>query len=279
MTETLPSEGHFEELAPRWTGALAQDLDGPHLFAVVTWGAAATTWLAKALNSHPEVLCFHHCNNEFLKLEPRVRADGIEYAAIIRTAAGADYPCVGDVHGFYRWEIDPLRQAFGDAFSSVVLVREPIARIRTQLAHLNTWDNKNDPVYRQGIAEYIEPIIESAGVDLPDDDFDRTLFVHVANLLNSVVEEDGIGPFYKAEEVTSDPNVFGGLVAYVSGGRIKPELAWAESALRIPRINIHRNKIGDLSEWQEDVLRKVVSPRAWELYEAIGYERPSFVRA
>jgi hypothetical protein len=32
------------------------------LFAVVSWGCAATKWLAKVLNSHPEILCFHAGN-------------------------------------------------------------------------------------------------------------------------------------------------------------------------------------------------------------------------
>ena len=30
------------------------------LFAVVSWGCAATRWLAKVLNCHPEILCLHH---------------------------------------------------------------------------------------------------------------------------------------------------------------------------------------------------------------------------
>ena len=32
----------------------------------------------------------------------------------------------------------------------------------------------------------------------------------------------------------------------------------------------------ELNDWQIDVIRKVVDPRAWEMYEALGYARPEF---
>jgi hypothetical protein len=34
----------------------------PQQFAVVSWGCAATSWLARVLNGHPDIYCVHAAN-------------------------------------------------------------------------------------------------------------------------------------------------------------------------------------------------------------------------
>src|SRR5436305_15337620 len=43
-------------------GHLQRDAEGalPDLFAVISWGCSATTWVAPTLNSHPDVFCLHN---------------------------------------------------------------------------------------------------------------------------------------------------------------------------------------------------------------------------
>ena len=33
----------------------------------------------------------------------------------------------------------------------------------------------------------------------------------------------------------------------------------------------------EFDDWQIEVIRRVVDPRAWEVYESLGYARPEFV--
>ena len=35
----------------------------PPVFAVISWGYAATGWLSKVLDGHPEILCVHGLNH------------------------------------------------------------------------------------------------------------------------------------------------------------------------------------------------------------------------
>ena len=51
------------------------------LFAVVSWGAAATMWLAKTLNAHPEMLCLHAGTDTIIGLNTAVYYLGIALTA------------------------------------------------------------------------------------------------------------------------------------------------------------------------------------------------------
>src|SRR5439155_15976450 len=122
---------------------------------------------------------------------------------------------------FSRYEIEALKDTFGAGFSAGVLVREPLPRLMSQLAHYQTFTNRH-----LMDVSYIDPIIADARLVLPDDDPDTKLFVHAVNMLNSIVDENGVGTIYKMEEVTRDPDVFCGLVEHVSGRRIEPDREW-----------------------------------------------------
>lgn len=262
------------EVRTRWGAEQTQRAAGaPHLFAVVTWGAAATTWLAKALNSHSEVLCFHHCNVEFLKFNPRVVVDGVDYVAMI-LAAGEGYQAVGDVHGLTRRDIPVLRSTFGDRLSTAVVVREPIARLRTTLAHFERSGTAHDERYRASVADYIDGVIDAAGITLPGEDFEHKLFVHAVNMLNAIVDERHLGPVYRAEDVTGDHSVFVDLVGHLSGGRVAPHPAWVERTLAMRPVNTHDPRDLRLEPWQTDVLESVVTSEAWDAYAELGYPPP-----
>jgi hypothetical protein len=211
----------------------------PHLFAIVSWGAAATTWLAKSLNTHPEIFCFHAANVPLLKFEPGFRLDGVRYAALILRAAEG-YKVGGDVHGFPRRDIPELKKTFGDGFSSAVLVRDLMARLRTQLALFNRPRNRNEPRFVEPIVAYIGGVAAATGVDLPDGDLDAIFFLHAVNLLNAVTEEREVGPIYRNEYVTTRPEALTGLVEHLGGGRMEADRRWVEETLALRRVKHER---------------------------------------
>jgi hypothetical protein len=243
-----------------------------HLFAVVSWGAAATTWLAKSLNTHPEIMCLHAANIPLLKFEPGFRLEGIQYAAFILRAADG-YKVGGDVHGFPRWDIPVLKESFGEGFSSAVLVRDPIARLRSQLAFFKRPANRGEAHFVEPIRAYIGDVAAAAGVEVELADIDAILFLHAANMLNAVTDEQDIGPLYRTEDVTTQPQVFAELVEHLGGGRIEADGRWVDETLALHPVNTNPPAPLELSDWQRDALSKVVSPKAWELYEELGYRR------
>lgn len=266
----VPGEPNLPSaIRAKWPRAYAPGFapDRPHVFAVVTWGAAATTWLAKALGAHPHIFCVHACNVPLGTYKPAIQLDGVDYAAFVLEAASG-YEVAGDVHGFSRYDIETLKATFGTGFSAAVLVREPLRRLASQLAHYAAFDNA-----AHMDIQYIDSVIEETGLTLPDDEPSTKLFVHAVNMLNSIVDEQPVGPIYKMEDVTRDAAVFRELVRCLSGGRIEPDSEWIATTLSLGRVNEHRRrKEPDLTDWQVRVVRRLVWPRAWEIYEELGYE-------
>ena len=127
--------------------------------------------------------------------------------------------------------------------------------------------------------DYLEPIFARTGIAVAPDDYQSRLFVHAANMLNAVLDEQAVGKIYRSEDLTSNSNVLGDFVEEITRGKVSPSLEWLESAIRTEKVNVHagRRPRRELDDWQIDVIGKVVDPRAWEVYESLGYSRPEFV--
>ena len=98
-------------------------ISAPQLFSVVSWGCAATQWLHKVLNAHPEIFCLHALNITLLKtdtLKLGKKMDGLEYFQVIAKLAYA-YKAVGNIHGLSCHHVPELRRVLGDKFNAVAL--------------------------------------------------------------------------------------------------------------------------------------------------------------
>ncbi len=244
---------------------------GPwHLFAVSSWGFAATTWVSKVLNDHPEIFCVHGFNIVLRQeCEPGLDFGGLDYASLIAGLASG-YRYMGDVHGFAPSEIEQLAETFGDNFSSVVLVREPIERLRSYLAF---WATR--PQLRPSVAS-VDELAAVRGLDPPADD-DARFLIHAANMLNRIGIEQRLGPIFRMEDVTTDADALSSLVAAVTGGKARPNPQWVAAALATGPRRTAPGPKPDLSEAQLEIVARTVLPENWEHYEELGYPRPSSV--
>lgn len=261
-----------EDLGPSERYALSRR--GPmRVFAVISWGCAATKWAARVLNSHPDVLCMHAANTFWDRFGSSTseRLDGLPYLRVVFTMANG-YKAAGDVHGISRHHIPAIRQAFGDHFRCAVLVREPIARIQSQMALFDSFRG-----YPAWDLAYVNDIIANRGVELPSGDAKNVMFVHATNMLNAIVEEQELGPLFRSEKITSNPDELAEFINVLTAGQVSLSQDWLEQAVRQPRVNQHvQDARPELEGWQLDVLRKVVQPEAWEAYEKLGYPAPAF---
>jgi hypothetical protein len=102
--------------------------------------------------------------------------------------------------------------------------------------------------------------------------------VHAANMLNAVTEEISYGTIYKAEDLTTNPDSLAALIAEISGGQISANREWLNACLGLRKVNAHiQGGAWTLTDWQVDVVRAVVSPESWSVYEELGYVTPPFV--
>ena len=262
----------FVEGLTEYQQAFLRKYPYPQLFAVISWGCAATSWVATVLNRHPDIYCVHAANLSWHVLGNSEKLDGVPYLRIIGSQGHA-HRAAGSVHGLSRLLVPECRRSFGEAFNAAVVVREPVARMHSQLAlhqdfeDLEAWN-----------VDYVEGILSRTGIRLAPEDYQSRLFVHAANMLNAIVEEREVGKIYRCEDLTSDSEVLGGFIEEITRGKVSPDSAWLRSAIETRNVNVHasRHPQRNLDDWQMDVIRRVVNPGAWEIYESLGYARPEF---
>ena len=93
-------------------------------------GSTGSTWLAKLLNSHPDVLCSHEEVISRVYPAPEYgQSDILRYieALAAETAHGA-YSAIGDVGSTWMWHVACL-----PSFTTAVLIRHPARLLHTRL--------------------------------------------------------------------------------------------------------------------------------------------------
>jgi hypothetical protein len=266
------SEGYFEGLS-EYQLRFLQHHPCPQLFAIISWGCAATAWIAAVIGRHPDIYCAHAANETWRCLGGFERLDGLRYLRVIGSQAYSKV-AAGDVHGVSRHHIPELRRVFGDHFNAVVVIRDPMPRFHSNLALLGQNDG-----YQGWDLDYLDPVIERAGVRLPSEDYACRFVVHAANMLNAIAEEIEVGKVYRSEDLTRDAGVLGDLLDEITRGKVRPGADWLSGAIATPQMNGHgdRGRRTELEDWEMDVLRRVVSPKAWDLYQRFGYSAPDFL--
>ena len=252
-----------------------QDYPPTQAFAVVSWGCAATSWLAKILNSHPDIFCVHTFRAYWSILGHTAGLDDVTYMRVL-ASHGHAHKAAGDVHGIDRSNIPALRQAFGPRFNAVVVVRHPVPRLCSLLAlfarykALKTWDTS-----------FARHLIATHGLRLPAGTYEEELFVHGVNMLNAIVEEQDVGAIYRCEDLTSQAEALGLCIEEVTRGVIRPTRAWLRCAVQHAKINPHRTETPPppFTPWQREIIHKVVTSQAWESYGQLGYQLPAWLHS
>ncbi len=271
--ESIPSDEADRSALPPGLS----DLDDlPDLFGIVSWGCAATQWVAKALNAVPDVLCLHHLQN-YLRYYTgyATTEESVDYFTGLRFL-GRAYRLVGEVHGITRDQVPVLKEHLGEAFRAAVLVRAPGPRLLSQL-RLFAQFNYSEKGWSD--LDYIEKLEGYTAIAHLVTDWKRRLFVHGANMLNAILLEAPLGPMFRCEDLTSSPQAFQRLVEHLSAGQIAVSPESAEQIVKMPALNVHGKrgpKVAVEEDWQVEILRAIVRPQAMAFYAGLEYEMPEW---
>jgi len=240
----------------------------------VSWGCAGTKWLAKALNTHSEILCVHAGNHFMHRFGKGPRLDGFEYLRVLGAQASG-YKAAGDVHGVSRGQVSDLRSRLGNLFGCGILIREPMPRLRSQLALFKRFSYRG-----WGALEYVDPIAAAAGCNPRLLNVEQRHFFHAASMLNTIVAETGVAPIYRMEDLSSDAERLSVCAKQLTNGAIEFSTSWAEAAIALGKINEHASKAQTpaFDDFERAIIKAVVKHEAWEAYESLGYRTPDFIR-
>lgn len=243
----------------------------PNLFAIVSWGCAATKWLAMALNSLPDVLCLHEPHKWF----GGPLAEANDAVAHLRTLGllGTGYALAGDVHGIPRDRLPELRRAFGERFEAAILVREPEPRLISQVSFFEA--RGFDETLWTGV-DYVRTLPGAEQVRHLLDEPEMRFFAHGANMLNAICEEAPLARVVRTEDLTSDAEMLAEFAEFLSGGRRRVEPREVAPFVNRRPVNSHRKPGVALDqEWQLEILRAILREETFTLYEDLGYTMPA----
>lgn len=245
----------------------------PSLFAIVSWGAAATHWLSKVLNAHPDVLCLHNTHSHWARKSGSARVDDLTYMQIIHRAAQG-YRLAGDCHGISGTSIARLRSQWKDRFRSAVVVRHPIPRLAS------AWNLATKTRFQYHELDH-DRLRASAPSELrwlkSEGDF---VFLHLAGMINSIQTDDKIGPIYKMEDLVVDQDQVRSLLRFLSAEQLDFDPALPEAVFRQELVS-HSGKdaprdpelvFQSLSGWQKEIFTAVFESRSRQIYESLGYD-------
>jgi hypothetical protein len=242
--------------------ALLRIYPPPALFAVVSWGCAATTWIARTLNSHPDILCMHEGAVRLARIGRQPVMSATEYLSAIGSIASF-HKAAGDVHGIALQSLPELRAAL-PRFRAAVVVREPIARFLSHIAMVDQWA----PARIWNLA-HIDAVCAENGLP-PPTTYRERLWMHAAQSLNAIVDEKN-ERVYRAEDLTSSADSLVDFVSYLTSDDVH-DANWATAAVQRSPTNRHGNALAKtLLPTQAEILRAIVAPDAWALYENLGY--------
>jgi len=251
-----------------------------HKFAIITWGSTGTSWISKVLNYHPEIICMHelasileqskiYSSNDYWN-----KFDPIDYMKII-SRIGTPYTTAGDIHSIKIESIPSLKEFFGERFHSVVIEREPIARLKSTLVMYNYDYSQEHELYDIG---YVDEIISRKKIDLPKFDYKHKLFFHGVNLLNSIIQEVNAGKMFRFEDLISEPKHLKSLIEEISGGELSADDDLLKKMIKTSPANKRASKEEiEFEDWQIDVIKKGIDEEAWKLYSELGYNKPNFL--
>jgi hypothetical protein len=255
---------------------------GRILFVGFCWGAAGSTWLARVLNSHEDVLCLH------APIMPRYdhleTADSLELidTVVTRFSLGGTYPVVGFTHGIAVESYGALLEKYGARLRCFTLTRNPIARIRSAVAKYvsDAGHHRDDPRWRHEYAASYDLLRRGAAGPFPDD-FDSLAFYKACTMVNSIVwERQQPFPLFRLEDLVARTADVQALLAHVSDGACRLEERVIEKLQRLV-VRPHAASLESAEEtyrsWRAEhraAFHHLVTGPACELYRELGYELP-----
>ncbi|MBF0368833.1 MAG: hypothetical protein HQL52_05170 [Magnetococcales bacterium] len=240
------------------------------IFYLSSWGGSATAWLARSLDLHPNVTCFH--GGRFWpqipasqEHEPQSNPGSTErtpaqFAEDLASLGGDDH-FAGAVHGYHGLSMQQAANARQGRFG--MIARDPIMRVTSLTTHhldkaahtasgtecmalveffFHYAKRYKSIVDRFMEAKFIAPLNGTGDIKAFIDDM-TFLWVALETMANDIhmltLEKDHI---FRMEDFTRDPGTFGQLFSTMTQGALPCDDGYLESVFSQGKINAHRRK-------------------------------------
>lgn len=98
------------------------------LFGIISWGHAGSSWIAAALNEHPEIYAAYAAREEYARAHGCDEISVFDYM-LIAANTKPEARVAGHVIGFHPHELVILNRAYGKNFYGLYFMAHPILRL------------------------------------------------------------------------------------------------------------------------------------------------------
>lgn len=286
--------------------------DRQYLFCLPASPCTASGWLARLLNSHPDVFCSHDLGNRARwAIEPVGPFAAPELAGdstlgfLLSLLLQTGYHACGDVNGvaLADWQrvaprLPELWQHYREVFAldapadlaprSALLLRHPVLQAdsyaRIEAANWRA-GRRAEAIGEAALRERAR----QAGFDWRDDDAERWAFLAACEWLamRSITLLGAGIDLFRTEDLTGDPEAVGDLMAHLTDGELAFDLDLVRS-MQAQVSNRHRAASAPRDPaathdswppWRQRVFAAAFAGQAREVYLAAGYVLPDAARA
>ena len=238
-----------------------------NIFYISSWGGSATAWLARSLDLHPNITCFHGGRHWPLVSATQDTKDHSGVEAIPRSpeefavdlaGCGGEGHFAGGIHGYHRLSMLDATAAHGGRFA--MIARDPIMRINSLVTHhlqtareacgddcmeIATFYFRYAEQERKAMDVMIEGKI-MPGLDgvqsIPTFVEDMTFFWVVLETFRSDAFQLALdsNQIFRMEDFTSKPEVFRTMFRYLTQEKLPCTDDYLDRVFSQGKINVHR---------------------------------------
>jgi len=264
-----------------------------HVFFVTSWGYAGDhwfSWFVKALNSHPEILCYLANEGSRPKYFPeeRSRAERPDLVRFCRFLAdiGMTYEAIGDCYSYRPTMMSPIREKWEGLVPIVQLTRHPVAWLNFHV----DWRSRNmrmlggewGPIQHEFDKACNHDLFKSLDL-LPYDLSDIEVWATYQGMerLNDVVADLDTGiRHYPLERVVFEPSLFREIAGFLTSNRVTFD---DEILARVyshvwrtfrgeERVDANPKRLlAKWPEWKHIAFEKIVSKTTMKAFQSLGY--------
>lgn len=265
-----------------------------HVFYVTSWGYGADHWFAwfvRALNAHPEIMCYLANEGSRPKYFPeeRSRAQRPDLIKFTRFMAdvGMTYTSVGDCYSYRPTMMHAVLDTWPDTVKVVQLTRHPYAwlffHVRWRTKNMRMLGEEQSPLDHEWLNGCDHELFKKLGLR-PYEKNDVEIWATFQGLWKM---NDVVGDFkmpirqIPIEDVVTSADLFKEIIAFITHGRVRYDdhlldliYDWVWTPFRGE--DKLRAKPDELRaawpDWKAEAFEKLVSPKAQESFRKLGYQ-------
>lgn len=260
------------------------------VFYVTSHGSAGDhwfDWFARSLNASPDLMIYmgESVRTKYLRERKRhERPDPVAFTQFL-IDLGRPYPAIGECYAYRAYQLEPVREVFGDTVRFVNIVRHPYcwlsAYVNWRTTNMGMPPTLTSAIEHEWSVTRHEEFLQLGLRPYERQDIDVWASHQGMHILNRMISDTKPGVKNVClETLVQSPEIFNATVNELTHGRVlfdKPLLervyAWTGTPFRSNGwvISSAEKERQSWPDWKAEAFEKLVSPAVQAMFQSFGY--------